>query len=93
MTTGAPAARYSPTLARFSCTMPSKGAAIVVLEALEHARARGAPMYAEVRGYGQSNDAYHMLAPRPDGEYAAQAVRTRAPMRMTRLDRTAGGNV
>ncbi|MDH5757985.1 MAG: beta-ketoacyl-ACP synthase II [Gemmatimonadota bacterium] len=52
-----------------------EGACIMVLEAEEHARARGARVYAEVKGYGVTNDAYHMAAPRPDGSQAAEAMR------------------
>lgn len=52
-----------------------EGAAMLVLESLAHARARGAEIYAEVRGYGMTNDAYHMLAPLPNGAQAARAIR------------------
>jgi 3-oxoacyl-[acyl-carrier-protein] synthase II len=52
-----------------------EGAAILVLESLEHARARNASILAELRGYGSTNDAYHISAPAENGAGAARCLR------------------
>jgi len=51
-----------------------EGAGVLILETLEHALARGVPIYAEVLGYGTTNDAYHMVQPLPTGEQAKKAI-------------------
>ncbi len=51
-----------------------EGAGIVILESLEHAEKRNAKIYAEMKGYGATCDAYHITSPSPDGEGAARAM-------------------
>lgn len=68
--------KYSPFDSRRRGFVPGEGGAFFVLEELEHARNRGARIYAEVCGFGASLDGYNMTAPEPNGKWAASAVRS-----------------
>lgn len=70
-----PAQAVRPFDARRQGTAGGEGCGVLVLEQLEHALARGARIYAELAGFGATEDAFHLTAPAPSGEYAALAIR------------------
>lgn len=71
---GEPAKASRPFDANRDGFAPAEGSSILILESLEHAKARGAHIYAEIAGWGVSSDAYHLVQPHPEGSGAAKAV-------------------
>ena len=70
-----PNAASLPFDARRAGFVIAEGAGIVLMEEYEHAKSRGATIYAEVCGYGNTCDAHHVTAPHPEGTYAAKAIK------------------
>lgn len=70
-----PAQAVRPFDARRQGTAGGEGCGMLVIEQLEHALARGAHIYAELAGFGATEDAFHLTAPEPTGRYAALAIR------------------
>jgi 3-oxoacyl-[acyl-carrier-protein] synthase II len=66
---------YRPFDRRAAGVIIAEGAGMCVLEDYDHARRRGAPIYGEIVGYGQTNDAHALAAPSADGKYYARAIR------------------